>query len=116
MQRQLLPKARREVPRSFAQTAVSPEEGNSRKRGVALGRSAKVEGMGIALAAVLVAFASAHVALVVGLASRRQWWRATVAAAVLPLAPWWGWAAGMRRRTIAWGASLLLYAIGIAIA
>jgi hypothetical protein len=72
--------------------------------------------MGIGLAAALAAFASAHVALVVGLACRRLWWRAAVAAAVLPLAPWWGWAAGMRRRTVAWGASLLLYAIGVAVA
>ncbi|MGA7123854.1 MAG: hypothetical protein WBY94_27375 [Polyangiaceae bacterium] len=70
--------------------------------------------MGIALAAALVAFAFAHIALVVGLARRRLWWRAVLALAVPPLAPWWGWNAGMRRRTVAWVTSLALYAIGIA--
>ena len=72
--------------------------------------------MGIALAVALVAFAAAHVTLVAGLARRRPWWRAIVALAVLPLAPWWGWRAGMRRRTIAWGAALAIYAVGVAAA
>jgi hypothetical protein len=72
--------------------------------------------MGIALAAALLAFAAAHIGLVIGLASRGLWWRAAVAAAVLPLAPWWGWESGMHRRTVAWGASLVLYAIGVAVA
>jgi hypothetical protein len=72
--------------------------------------------MGIALAAALVAFAATHIALVAGLASMRLWRRAAVAAAVLPLAPWWGWEAGMRRRTIAWVTTLCLYTVGVAVA
>jgi hypothetical protein len=72
--------------------------------------------MGIALAVALVAFACAHVALVAGLARRRPWWRAILALAAPPLAPWWGWRAGMRARTIAWGTALTLYAIGVAAA
>ncbi|MDP9002081.1 MAG: hypothetical protein M3O46_18465 [Myxococcota bacterium] len=72
--------------------------------------------MGIALALVLIAFASAHVALVAGLAHLHPRWRALLAVAIPPLAPWWGWRAGMRRRTIAWGVALLLYAFGAAIA
>jgi hypothetical protein len=72
--------------------------------------------MGIALAVALVAFAAAHIALVVGLARRDPWWRAIAAFAVPPLAPWWGWGAGMRWRTVVWGAALVLYAIGVAAA
>jgi hypothetical protein len=72
--------------------------------------------MGIALAVALVAFAVAHVTLVVGLAKRRLWWRALLALVAPPLAPWWGWREGMRARTIAWGAALTLYAIGVAAA
>jgi hypothetical protein len=76
----------------------------------------RVGTMGIALAVALVVFVAAHLALVVGLARRRPWWRAVVALAAPPLAPWWGWREGMRARTIAWGAALAFYAIGVAAA
>ncbi|HXN34200.1 MAG TPA: hypothetical protein VN894_20200 [Polyangiaceae bacterium] len=72
--------------------------------------------MGIALAVALAAFAVAHLTLVAGLARRRPWWRAILALAVPPLAPWWGWRAGLRARAIAWGTALALYAIGVAAA
>jgi hypothetical protein len=72
--------------------------------------------MGLALALVLAAFVAAHVALVVGLARRHSWSRAVVALLVPPLAPWWGWEAGLRLRTLAWGAALALYAIGVVVA
>jgi hypothetical protein len=72
--------------------------------------------MGIALGVALVAFASAHVALVAGLARRGPLWRALAALVAPPLAPWWGWGLGMRKRAIAWAASLALYAIGVATA
>jgi hypothetical protein len=72
--------------------------------------------MGIALACALLAFVAAHVALVVGLAKRTTRLRAAAALVVPPLAPWWGYRAGMRARALAWGASLALYALGVGIA
>jgi hypothetical protein len=72
--------------------------------------------MGTLLLVALVVFVAAHLALVAGIARREAWWRAGVALVVAPLAPWWGWHAGMRRRTIAWGAALAVYAAGLAIA
>ena len=71
---------------------------------------------GFALGAVLVAFSAAHVTLVGALARRGPWWRAALALAVPPLAPWWGWEAGLRWQPIAWGATLALYALGVATA
>jgi hypothetical protein len=69
--------------------------------------------MGIALAIVLGAFVAAHGVLVAGLArgsgTRR---RALLALIVPPLAPWWGYRAGMRLRALAWAAALALYAFG----
>ncbi len=71
--------------------------------------------MGIALAIVLCVLLAAHVVLVAGLARRGSWGRALVALLVAPLAPWWGWEAGLRAAAIAWAAALLLYALGVAI-
>jgi hypothetical protein len=68
--------------------------------------------MGIALAIVLLAFAAAHAALVAGLAREGTWQRAVLALLVPPLAPWWGYRAGMRLRALAWAAALALYAFG----
>jgi hypothetical protein len=72
--------------------------------------------MGLALAVALAAFLAAHVALVVGLARRRAWLQAVVGLVIAPLAPWWGWRAGMRLRTMAWAAALALNAVGVAAA
>ena len=72
--------------------------------------------MGAGLAVALLAFGSAHLSLVVGLARRGRFWRALAALVAPPLAPWWGWNFGMRRRAIAWGAALALYAVGVAAA
>jgi hypothetical protein len=72
--------------------------------------------MGIALAFALVGFAAAHVALVLGLAKRTTRLRVAAALVVAPLAPWWGYRAGMRARVLAWGACLALYALGVGIA
>jgi hypothetical protein len=55
--------------------------------------------------------ATAHVALVVGLASRRPWWRAPVALLVLPLAPWWGRTERMHARTLTWLVSAAAYVV-----
>jgi hypothetical protein len=72
--------------------------------------------MGWCLAATLAAFVAAHGILVVGLARRRAWGRAAIALVVPPLAPWWGYRAGMRGPSIAWCAALALYSIGVAAA
>jgi hypothetical protein len=72
--------------------------------------------MGWCLAATLVVFVAAHVALVVGLARRGKWRQAALALVVAPLAPWWGREAGMRVVAIAWCAALGLYAVGVAVA
>jgi hypothetical protein len=66
---------------------------------------------GVALA--LVAFLGAHVSLVGGLVTRRPRYRAAVAFALPPLAPYWGWRAGLRRRVYVWTSALLLYAMGV---
>jgi len=68
--------------------------------------------MGVALAVALAVFLGAHASLVGGLGRRRSWKAALAVIAVPPLGPWWGWAAGMRRRTVAWLASLAVYAMG----
>ena len=70
--------------------------------------------MGITLALFLAAFLAAHLALVLGLARSRAFRRAVVALLVPPLAPVWGWEAGLRRTTWAWGAALALYAAFVA--
>jgi hypothetical protein len=72
--------------------------------------------VGIALAVALTAFVAAHLALVAGLARRKAWWRAATALFVAPLAPWWGYRSGMRLRSLAWAAALVLYAMGVAMA
>jgi hypothetical protein len=71
--------------------------------------------MGVALALALTTFAAAHIALIVGFARQRAWWRAALAFFIAPLAPWWGYRAGMRARTAVWGAALVLYGAGVAL-
>ena len=58
-----------------------------------------------------------HVALVAGLLGRRPRWRAAVAAVVAPLAPFWGFRAGMHVRGGLWIAAALAYlaALGAAL-
>lgn len=63
------------------------------------------------LAIAFAAWVTVHVALVVGLARRHPRWRAPVALVVLPLAPWWGRAAGMRARAFLWVALVCVYAL-----
>jgi hypothetical protein len=61
----------------------------------------------------------AHVVLVVRIArtgGRAGILRAGLAFIVSPLAPLWGWAAGMRRTTMVWCIALASYAVGVAIA
>jgi len=70
--------------------------------------------MGIALAVALVVWTCAHAWLAVGL-GRRHWGRALLALVVPPLAPWWGWRAGLRAPAVTWGIALALYAAGVAV-
>ena len=72
--------------------------------------------LALILAAALVEFVGAHLALVAGLSMRREWWRAAVALVVLPLAPWWGWQRGMRLRVFVWIGGLAVYAAGVLVA
>jgi hypothetical protein len=69
--------------------------------------------MGWLTAAALAVLLAAHLTLVVGLARRHAGWRAAVAFVVTPLAPWWGYGAGLRVATIAWCAALALYVLGV---
>ena len=72
--------------------------------------------LALLLTIALLTHLGAHVAIVVGLLQRRAWGRAATALFVSPLAPWWGWHEGMKRRTWAWAASLTVFAVGVALA
>ena len=65
------------------------------------------------LAGSLLAYVGAHVALCVGLVRGSPRWRALLAFVIPPLAPLWGWKAGMRARVYAWTAAVGLYALGV---
>jgi hypothetical protein len=69
------------------------------------------EQMGSLLAVAFVAFVTLHISLVVGLARRGRRVRSLAALFVPPLALFWGYEAGMRRRALAWSAALLAYAV-----
>jgi hypothetical protein len=62
----------------------------------------------------LVAFVTAHLVLVGSLA-RAHWWRAALGLLIAPLAVYWAWERGMRRRVYAWTFAMFAYAIGVAI-
>jgi hypothetical protein len=68
------------------------------------------------LLAALVLEIGAHVALLVGLFRRRRRLRGVLALFVPPLAPYFGWSEGMRRRSVLWLAALVAYALGVAVA
>ena len=99
-----------EVDRTLAVSPGGPEHANA---AASRGSSGAV---GIALAIVVLVLLASHLVLVAGLARRGRWGRALVALVVAPLAPWWGWQAGMRAASIAWAAALGVYALGVAFA
>ncbi len=69
----------------------------------------------VALVAVpLVAFVVAHLVLVGSLA-RARWWEALLGLAIAPLAVYWAWQRGMRRRVYVWALAIAAYALGLAI-
>jgi hypothetical protein len=56
------------------------------------------------------ALVTAHVAIVIGLGGKSPRWRAAVALAVAPLAPYWALTSGMKARGWIWIGSVCLYA------
>jgi hypothetical protein len=66
---------------------------------------------GIALAVLLLGWLIAHIALATRLLGRGSTVRAIVALFIPPLAPFWGYQAGLRRNAVAWGAALALYTV-----
>jgi hypothetical protein len=71
------------------------------------------------VAGLVVAFAglvTSHIALVYGFLWRPPRWRAPVTLLVVPLAPYWGYRCGMRRRAIAWVSCAMTYAILVSVA
>ena len=67
------------------------------------------------VAIVLLVFLGAHVSLLGSLVMLRPRYRAAVALVHPPLAPYWGWRAGFRRRVYTWATALLLYAVGVGV-
>jgi hypothetical protein len=70
----------------------------------------------VVLAVLVAAFATlvtVHVTLALGLGRRSPRWRGAVALVVPPLAPWWGWRAGMRARAAIWLVAAPLYAVSL---
>lgn len=59
---------------------------------------------------------TAHVSLLVGLLLRHPRWRAPVALVMPPLAPYWGYDAGMRFRTLIWVGAVCVYAVAMILA
>jgi hypothetical protein len=102
-------------------------QGSGRRRRSASERSARTEATVVVtvvrdvlvLGALVVAFATlvtAHVTLALGLLRRTPRWRAPVALVVPPLAPFWGWLAGMRARSIVWVTAVVVYAVARVVA
>jgi len=59
------------------------------------------------------ALITVHLALAAGLVRRRPHWQGAAALVLPPLAPYWGFRVGMRRRAIAWVAALCVYAVSL---
>jgi hypothetical protein len=69
------------------------------------------EWLTVTLVVAFAALVTAHVMLVLGLFARPPRWRALVAAIAPPLAPVWGFRAGMAGRAAVWVASALAYVV-----
>lgn len=65
------------------------------------------------LAAAFGVLVTAHVALILGLASRPPRWRALVALVLPPLAAYWGWQEQRRLASATWFVSLVAYAVAL---
>jgi hypothetical protein len=60
--------------------------------------------------------ATAHGTLAVGLLRRNPRWRGPVALLIPPLAPIWGWRAGMRVRGVVWVTAAIAYGVALCLA
>lgn len=73
----------------------------------------------VVVALLVVAFALAitlHVVLSVALLGRVPRWRGLLAFIAPPLAPYWAWREGMRKRALFWIGSVVLYAVMLVLA
>jgi hypothetical protein len=68
-----------------------------------------------AVALALLVFLGAHASILGALVMHRPRYRAAVAFAIPPLAPYWGWRAGLQRRVYAWAIAIVLYTVGVAV-
>ena len=64
----------------------------------------------------LLTHVAAHTTIAVRFALARQWRSTALALLLPPLAPLWGFRAGMRAPVYAWAGGLALYALGVALA
>ena len=68
------------------------------------------------LAVTLVLHIAAHVSIAAGLVARRSWARALVGFFISPVGALFAWDAGMKWRARIWLATLVAYALGVALA
>jgi hypothetical protein len=55
-----------------------------------------------------------HIAIAAGFLTRgRPWWHAPFALVLLPLAPYWGFQDGMRRRAVVWLVAAAVYVAAV---
>ena len=66
------------------------------------------------VAIAFVACVCAHITLV-GSTARALGWRAAIGLFVPPIAVYWAWERGMRRRVYVWVLAIVAYALGIAL-
>lgn len=67
----------------------------------------------VAIVLSFAAFVTTHVALVYGLLVRAPRWRGPVGLVVAPLAPYWGFKAGLRGRSFIWLGAFAAYAAAL---
>jgi hypothetical protein len=56
-----------------------------------------------------------HVALSWGLGQRGPWLRGLIALLVPPCAPYWGYEAGLKKRSAGWVVSLVVYVVALTV-
>jgi hypothetical protein len=69
------------------------------------------EAVAVGLVVTFAAWGTTHGSLVYGLACRRPRWRALASLLVPPLAPWWGFGEGLRKRAVGWMVLAIAYGL-----